>query len=152
MNIKDVAREQGEVVVNLALVLLIQKGTEFLSNKENIEELIKSINDDVAFSGKGAILSTETMIAVCETAAEIAKLPPNEIFSYIRCYTSSPENSFDNWDALTKERLVEIIKGIIDFNLQAMTCSDVYYELIATGISDGEIDSLGYGEVLFGEE
>ena len=152
MNIKDIAREKGELVVNLALVLLVQKGTEFFSNEENVNELIKGIKDDAAYSKKGAILATETMISVCETAADIAKASPNEIFSYVRRYTASPDNPLDNWDAITKERLAGIVKGIVDYNLEAMTCTDAYDELIATGMSDREIDSLGYGEVLFGEE
>ena len=142
----EIQKKENPIVFNLALNQILNKGRDNYLSVQFVRNEIAKIHDSYK-SVKNPIISEEIMVNTIEVAAEIATVSNGEFLMFIRNKTSG-----NGTDSILKDRLCDLVCGLINDDLEDMTITDVYEKLDRVGFTDNEIDELGYGEVLFGEE
>lgn len=76
----EIKKKYGENVVNMAILTLLQKGTDFLKTAD-IEDICREL---IITTPGNAIISGVVLADVMRCAAECAKLPQKELLHYIK--------------------------------------------------------------------
>ena len=140
---------KGDVLLNTAIQMLMEAGTENLKDEDYMRGIMNHVNakhDKAERQGKCLCISREFEVALWECAAELATLELPEILAYIQT-----EMCWFATSAMSYQRARELLNSCVDEYLEG------YYEdcldaLERIGFHDEEIEQVGYGYLLEMEE
>ena len=140
---------KGDVLLNTAIQMLMEAGTENLKDEDYMRGVMNHVNamhDKAEQQGKCLWVSREFEVALWECAAELATLELPEILAYIQT-----EMCWFATSAMSYQRARELLNSCVD------ECLEGYYEdcldaLERIGFHDEEIEQVGYGYLLETEE
>ena len=140
---------KGDVLLNTAIQMLMEAGTENLKDEDYMRGVMNHVNamhDKAEQQGKCLWVSREFEVALWECAAELATLELPEILAYIQT-----EMCWFATSAMSYQRARELLNSCVDEYMEG------YYEdcldaLERMGFHDEEIEQVGYGDLLEMEE
>lgn len=140
---------KGDVLLNMAIQILMEAGTESLKDEDYMRGVMNHVNamhDKAEQQGKRLYISREFEVALWECAAELATLELSEILAYIQT-----EMCWFATSAMSYQRARELLNSCVDEYMEG------YYEdcldaLERMGFHDEEIEQVGYGYLLEMEE
>lgn len=146
---------KGDVLLNIAIQMLMEAGTESLKDADYVRGAIDHVNamhDKAEQQGKTLAVTREFEVAIWECVAELAMLELPEILAYIQT-----EMCWFAKDKIPYRRLKELLDGC----LCELSEASFYYEpddvevlerFRCAELEDDEIEQLGYGYLLEMEE
>ena len=146
---------KGDVLLNTAIQMLMEAGTENLKDEDYLRGIMTHVNarrDKAEQEGKRLWIPREFEVALWECAAELATLELSEILAYIQtemCWLADTVLSYKRMEELFQNCLHDI-SGNTDGRYAEE--AEALHKLREIGLEDEEFERLGYGYLLDLEE
>lgn len=146
---------KGDVLLNTAIQMLMEAGTENLKDEDYMRGVMNHVNamhDKAEQQGKCLWVSREFEVALWECAAELATLEFPEILAYIQtemCWFADTAMSYKRMEELFQNCLYDL-SGNTDGRYAEE--AEALHKLREIGLEDEEFESMGYGYLLDLEE
>lgn len=142
---------KSDILFRSALQYAMEYGTDNLIDDWNYTHAVDDINnrhDAAEAEGKMLFVSRDFELAILECAREIANVNTYDLLMYVQ------KEVWLSGDGIDYQRAIELLKKLTyclteDYMPCNMDTLDVLYDI---GMTDDEIESLGYGYLLDEEE